>query len=271
MNQRLTLAGAGTAHVIFDEAAGASSPAPQLTVTTSPAMPGVFTGTGTPPANERALVGATATHPDAGVQIASFLIQSVTRLSDGSSVPGALTQTSVPPPTTLPLSPPSAQRYEQWTANEPVRVRFLVRASAGGRSAEQTHVVTFGGTAPPVATDLTVPEPGGDTTGPWVLSSSPSPGDRAIAPGEPIVLKFSEPIQDTQIDNGVSLSPSAPLAWHVFNENRTELTVAFAGLRPGQRYTMTVDYLYDNAGHRLNQQPRVHRPRRRLQRRPRLF
>lgn len=116
------------------------------------------------------------------------------------------------------------------------------------------------GASPTTATNqIPVVDPN-DKTGPLVIRSVPSRGSRGLSPGQPIVLRFDEPIDRAILGtpSAVLLSPAAGQPELHLSADQLELTVFFYNLLPDQDYTLTLtSEIRDLAGNRLDQNPAV--------------
>ncbi len=121
------------------------------------------------------------------------------------------------------------------------------------------YSMLIGGSPASATNQIPVVDPN-DKTGPVVIRSTPSRGSRGLPPGQPIVLRFDEPI-----DRAILGTPSAilmsPAAGHPelhLSPDQLELTVFFHNLLPDQDYTLTLtSEIRDLAGNRLDQNPTV--------------
>jgi RHS repeat-associated protein len=99
-----------------------------------------------------------------------------------------------------------------------------------------------------------------DRTGPLVIRSVPTRGSRGLSPGQPILLRFDEPIDRAvlQAAGAVLLSPPAGRPELHLSPDQLELTVFYYNLVPNQDYTLTLTAeVKDIAGNRLDQNPTV--------------
>lgn len=135
-----------------------------------------------------------------------------------------------------------------------------LRATAidgSGNRKQANYTVVFGGEALTGTDPLESPDPR-DGTGPRVESTVPTLGQRALVPGQSLVLRFSEAISDSVFSDiyALRLSPDAGLPSLSLSADQTELTVTYPELDSGTDYTLVVNGgVTDLRGNRLDQDP----------------
>lgn len=151
-------------------------------------------------------------------------------------------------------------RRETWAVSAPEPARVLVQARAvdeSGNEVTSAYPIFFGGSEP-VATN-TIPSPdANDKTGPRVISSIPSRGGLGVAPGQPLVLRFDEPIDRAILADPtiISLMPGNLRGKLRLSEDQLELSLDYPDLKVDTEYTLTVNSgLKDLSGNRLDQDP----------------
>ena len=151
-------------------------------------------------------------------------------------------------------------RREIWAVSAPEPARVLVQARAldeSGNEVTSAYPIFFGGSEP-VATN-NIPSPDlNDKTGPRVISSVPSRGGLSVAPGQPLILRFDEPIDRAILEDPtiISLMPDNLRGRLRLSEDQLELSLDYPDLKVDTEYTLTVNSgLKDLNGNRLDQDP----------------
>ena len=129
-------------------------------------------------------------------------------------------------------------RRETWLVSLPVPGRVLLQATAvdeAGNDFTGSYPMFFGGAEPVVTNSIPAPD-SNDKTGPRVISSIPSRGASGVVPGQPIVLRFDEPIDSSILEDAtvISLLPGNLRPVLRLSEDQLELTLFFYGMNPGR-------------------------------------
>lgn len=193
---------------------------------------------------------------DASTPTASARILSVTPLVPGTTVDTNGVVLTLVSSTAVRLRV-LRQTYEL-SCPTAARVAISVQASdAAGHLASALHVIDFGGVDSPSANPLQPADPR-DDTGPMVLTVTPVPGGPNLAPGCPVTLRFSKPIDRAILNQPTNILMSPPCATPSIelSEDQTQLRLLFPDLQPGGVfYTMTLSNIRDLNGNRLDQDP----------------
>jgi RHS repeat-associated protein len=137
-----------------------------------------------------------------------------------------------------------------------VNLRIL-GVDGNGNERTLTYPVVFGAQPPPPADNPPVSDTN-DRTGPTVVGMSPSPGSSGLVSGQPIVLRFNEPIRREVLtaDRAVTLEPFGGVPRLELNADQTQLSVLFPLLRTNAEYTLTLGYaVQDLARNLIDQRP----------------
>lgn len=137
-------------------------------------------------------------------------------------------------------------------------VNVRLRASDdNGNERTLLYPIAFGALPPPTGEDLP-PSDALDDAGPYVVGVEPAPGARSLVPGQPIVLRFNEPIRRDTVSapRVVTLEPDGGPCRLELSADQRELTLHFPTLRPGTAHTLTLGFgVRDLAGNVLDQRP----------------
>jgi RHS repeat-associated protein len=147
-------------------------------------------------------------------------------------------------------------------SDKPVGASLRLTASVdaiGGPAVQTiTHMIEFLG-EPRVGTNPIVAVDPSDTAGPAVAQSDPPPGGQ-LTLGEPITVRFNEPIDKTILQNPQYISVNAPVAGVPslrLSPDQQTLTISFGRLEPDTDYTLTIQQaVTDLRGNQLDQRPR---------------
>jgi RHS repeat-associated protein len=147
-------------------------------------------------------------------------------------------------------------------SDKPVGASLRLTASVdaiGGPAAQTiTHVIEFLG-EPRVGTNPIVAVDPSDTAGPAVAQSDPPPGGQ-LTLGEPITVRFNEPIDKTILQNPQYISVNAPAAGVPslrLSPDQQTLAISFGRLEPDTDYTLTIQQaVTDLRDNQLDQRPR---------------
>ncbi len=149
-----------------------------------------------------------------------------------------------------------------YSSTKAARVTLLVKAlDQSGNAVEAPHFIDFGGVLPsPGSAEPTDPN---DDVGPRVVQVFPTMGSRGLPPGEPIRLRFSDPIPPNQVEGqpdwlqltGVAADAPSPPGVSLSADGR-ELVVRVADLLPDNDYVLIVSApLVDVNGTPFDQDP----------------
>lgn len=140
------------------------------------------------------------------------------------------------------LSSTVRRRYFDVSCTKTGTVVLSVAATdAGGNFRENPYTIRFGGAPPAVTNSIPVADPN-DHTGPMVIFSSPPQRSRGLGPGQPIILRFSEPIARSILENPYFIyqQPLTSLPLMQLSDDQQELTLLFNELVPDTDYTLVV-------------------------------
>ncbi|PYS47430.1 MAG: hypothetical protein DMG13_27965, partial [Acidobacteria bacterium] len=140
------------------------------------------------------------------------------------------------------LSSTVRRRYFEVSCTKTGTVVLRVTATdAAGNFRENPYTIRFGGAPPLVTNSIPVADPS-DRTGPMVIFTSPPQHSRGLGPGQPIVLKFSEPIARSILENPYFIyqQPFTTLPAMQLSDDQQELTLFFHDLVPDTDYTLVV-------------------------------
>src|SRR5205814_600561 len=96
------------------------------------------------------------------------------------------------------------------------------------------YAIPFGGTEQFDPNPVFAVNPN-DTIGPYVVSTRPTEGSIGVVPGDPIIIRFNEPIDalvPSNVNNYISIWPPAGPASATLQENQRELVLHFPRLQP---------------------------------------
>ncbi len=219
--------------------AGTDTRAPRINTTVSPLYP----GTGTP------ITLTVSALDDTTISSITASVSAVDPLDDppdGAPAPSLNDVAIMAAGTISGGSEPAKAEDFEITANVAMKATIKINATDGaGNGSELEKVIIIGAGAPPPV-NLT-PDPN-DETPPFVLNSFPIDGDDEFDRFRPIVIEFSEPIDDsflgfsltTGTGNPVSVSPDAGDPFVQISASKTTLTFLYPELKGDQEYYLTV-------------------------------
>ena len=151
----------------------------------------------------------------------------------------------------------SANEFEV-TSSKAARVDLLLSATDNAQNTRTlVYTIPFGGTEQ-FDPNPVFPINPNDTIGPYVVATRPAQGSIGVAPGDPIVIRFNEPIDalvPSNVNNYISIWPAAGPASATLQENQRELVLHFPRLEPGTNYTIGVQGLSDVSRQIFDQVP----------------
>lgn len=133
------------------------------------------------------------------------------------------------------------RRFYAVTCLRPARVVLKATATdLAGNQRSSLYTVTFGGADPVGGDTIPVADPQ-DRTGPLVISTVPPRHGSALAPGEPVVLRFNEPISKAVLQDPflITVSPATPWPAAQLSADQQQLTLYYPALAPDTLYTIT--------------------------------
>ncbi|MCA9517627.1 MAG: Ig-like domain-containing protein, partial [Myxococcales bacterium] len=178
---------------------------PSLRASHSPTRPAPFVPDGpgdTPTADERAAVTVVAEHARFVPRVEPPRVVAVQALSPDTPVEAGDVTLGEP------AFVDGVNRREMTftlTSRRPALVRLQLEAAVGGRVTRTVYPITIGGEPPPVENSTPAPEPD-DRTGPLVTWTWPVQDARGVAPGDPIEVRFDEPVDAAIVADPTLLS-----------------------------------------------------------------
>lgn len=159
--------------------------------------------------------------------------------------------------TTSSLSPQTVRAEYQVSvpSAKPLLARLNITATDnGGHTTTAMYPIEFVNEPPPNILGDT-----NDTTGPFVVNSSPALGEEDVPVGTPIDLYFSELLDTSFVSNPASaftLSPAATSMNASYFPDEKRVRITFSPQKAGQNYTLTVtSQLRDFNGNAFDQNP----------------
>jgi RHS repeat-associated protein len=153
-------------------------------------------------------------------------------------------------------------RRDSFQIVSPIAARVDLKAvSQDGSGNQRTGLYAMLIGASPLSATNTIP-PGDphDNTGPLVIRSMPTRGSSGFSPGQPIVLRFNEPIDRAVLDapGALLMNPAAGKPELHLSPDQLELTIFYYNLLPDTDYSLTLTpEVKDISGNRLDQNPAV--------------
>lgn len=235
--------------LIFPVVAGASGPdqtAPNLTISHNPFYP--------PPTGPTEV--RVVSTDDTSVPTIDLMADSVTSLVP--DVPVVLPDVTINLTSSATIGTTGRRSIYEVVCQKPARV--VVKATAtddAGNQRSSLYAISFGGADPGGVDTIPMADPE-DRTGPMVISAVPPRGGSALAPGEPVVLRFNEPIQKSVLQDPflINVSPVTPWPTPQLSDDQQQLTLYYPALAPDTLYTITVTPgIQDLKGNPLDQDP----------------
>jgi hypothetical protein len=145
------------------------------------------------------------------------------------------------------------------SSRDPAVVTLLVKSSdEKGNRRQALYPIVFGGSRAIEENPIPAPD-AHDVTGPRVVSSVPTRESHGLAPGQPVVLKFDEPIDRAVLRDSATIFAMMPGNHRPIlqlSPDQDELSLFFHDLLPDTTYTLSVNSgVRDISGNGLDQDP----------------